>query len=281
MNRVPVNLTVPAAELLSVGAYGAGALIRLERAAVEAGPFTEHATQALVAGIDSYVFWDDAASTSWYRARFSDAAGTKFSGYGNVFQVGTQTAYATLADLREYLGLPNSRQDNLLLDLLDDATAWLTERCGRSFFRSPQVTGTEARTFSIDGSSRTLTVDLVSVTLVEAAAGTGQAYATIAATDYELQPNNPDPGWPYEDLVLNDVATRYQAWPTGFRTVRITGVFGWPEVPGLIRRATLDLAREMFFQGVGGRTVGVEFGRLPISVTDAIDRFSRRSWSYV
>jgi hypothetical protein len=70
------------AELLAAEAYGAGALLRWERSAAEAGPYAEGGTAALVPGTELYDVWDAAGvETTWYRTRVSDAAGTTFSAY--------------------------------------------------------------------------------------------------------------------------------------------------------------------------------------------------------
>ena len=71
-------------ELLATEAYGAGALLRWESSAAEAGTYVEGGTEALVSGTTLYDVWDAAGiETTWYRTRVSDAAGTTFSAYSD------------------------------------------------------------------------------------------------------------------------------------------------------------------------------------------------------
>jgi hypothetical protein len=72
-----------AAELLAAEAYGPGALLRWESAALQAGPWAEGGTVALVSGTTVYDVWDSAGlpGVTWYRTRVSDSGGTTFSAF--------------------------------------------------------------------------------------------------------------------------------------------------------------------------------------------------------
>ena len=83
MRHLEIEVT-NAAELLATEAYGAGALLRWESSAAEAGAYVEGGTLALVSGTTLYDVWDAAGiETTWYRTRISDAAGTTFSAYSD------------------------------------------------------------------------------------------------------------------------------------------------------------------------------------------------------
>jgi hypothetical protein len=85
-----VRITLPpahaAALLTDTGAYGADAVIRTQAAATETGTFADltgtgsDPTVPLVAGTETYFPKDPLGSSStWYRARFESADGTRLS----------------------------------------------------------------------------------------------------------------------------------------------------------------------------------------------------------
>ena len=267
MQKLTINVDEPD-DLLS--GYGAGALLRVERDTTAA--FTapvEVTTIALVATTRQYEYWDvNGASGDYYRTRYSTATpsvSTDYSDYSDVFQAGQINVYATLDDVTETMSVASSdtAKLNLLADLLVDATDQITRMCGRSFFRSPQISGTETRLYHVRNlRERSLVravgrgLDIVpgSITSVEIADQTGGTYTTVAAgsTGYWTDPQNPDAGFPIEDIVLSRIGATYLVYPYGDQIVRITAAFGWAAVPALVKRATVDLAREWFRQGPGG-----------------------------
>jgi hypothetical protein len=272
-----------AADLLDTNLYGPGAVLRWERGDAVGGPFVEQGTVALEAGQDQYEIGDPTGTTShFYRTRYSNSANNRLSDYSAVFRAGALTAYATVDALREYLDLPGETADNLLSDLLVRASALIDERCGRRFYRSPQVSGDEVRTYdssSLWRSGTTLVEDIVSLTTLELATLTGGSFTALAGTDWYLYPAIPESGWPYTELRLSPAGS-YRQFYTGFRVIRLTGAFGWPAVPSLVELATLDLAREFYWQGRGGRQVGLEFGRFPPTLDEVVRAYGRVPWVY-
>lgn len=78
-NVIIVKITSPgtAAHLLDTEVYGANAIIRLQSATSKAGAFANVTTEALVSGVAEYTLGDTAGtSTTWYRSRYENAAGT-------------------------------------------------------------------------------------------------------------------------------------------------------------------------------------------------------------
>lgn len=267
---------------------GAGARIEIQRDTTSAfGAPTSLSNVTLIATQTQYEIYDAAGvDGNWYRTRLTTSTGTQPSVWA-VFQAGAITAYVTLDDLRENLSLPDDSQDNLLSDLLVQASAYLDEKCRRDFYRHPQVSGTEVRLYDVTGRSTAQVVDdIVSLTTLEYASYTGAAYTALASTDWMLQPQNQRRNWPYEEVVLSDMAVGLTSFYQGRRTARLTGVFGFASVPDMIAKATLDLAREWYRQGPGGGgPVGVnQFGTPifgggePKSVKDAIEAYRRRTW---
>jgi hypothetical protein len=278
---IRVNVDNPADKITE---FGAGAKLYWARDNTSAtGAFSDATGNvALVATQTQYEIIDSTGAVGhYYRTRIGNTGGTSFDEWAPVFQAGAATAYATLDALREYLNPPDNSQDNLLSDLLADASAYLDTKIGRDFYRHPQITGTEIRTFNGSASSfLPVAAGMVSLTLVELATQTGGAYTSLAATDWALYPFELSPEASYSALVLSNVGN-YPYWYSGIATVRLTGVFGSASVPAMIRKATLDLAREWYRQGPGGGgPVGVnQFGTpifgggLPLSVKQAIDQY--------
>lgn len=257
--KITVNLAEPADDLLE--GYGAGAKIHIQRDTVAA--FTapvDLPLVSIVSGTEQYEVWDTAGTTtSWYRWRVENTTATVVGEWSAAFQPYALTTYATITDLAETMNLPNEAKYNLLADLLIDASDAITHLCGRDFYRHPQLSGTETRTYHIKASGQSSLklavnqpIDIVSVTTLEIGYA-GGTYTTVAAgsTGYYLEPAVPAPGWPYTSIILSRYGT-YDAFPVGDQVVRITGVFGWPAVPSLIKRATVDLAREWYRVGPGG-----------------------------
>ena len=277
--------------------YGAGAKVRIERATSSAfADATEIAALTLVSGQTQYEYWDAAGlDTSWYRSRYSATGGAPFSGYSDGFQIGAPRTYATLDALREYIKLPDDRDDNLLTDLLRQATDYLTTKMRRDVFRHPPISGTETRLFNGAGSSElAIPVGLIpgSVTTIRVAGGTGGDFTALVAADWAIPETSPYVGVggtietrPASYLDLTDIAG-VDSWYKGFATAEITAAFGFPAIPSMVEKATLDLAREWYRQGPGGGgPVGVnQYGTplfaagMPKTVADAIAEFGRASW---
>ncbi len=64
-------------------------------------------------------------------------------------------------------------------------------------------------------------------------------------TDFFVEPYNAAAvGWPFTSLRLRPTSGRY--WPYYPRSIRVTGVFGWPSLPGPVVEATGILAARLF-----------------------------------
>ena len=126
MRHLEIEVT-NAAELLATEAYGAGALLRWESSAAEAGTYVEGGTEALVSGTTLYDVWDAAGiETTWYRTRISDAAGTTFSAYSD-----PRSPVTSLVSIAEVRALINSRLGDVDLQaVIDREEAWLAGRVG-------------------------------------------------------------------------------------------------------------------------------------------------------
>lgn len=260
--------------------YGAGARLYWARDNTSGtGTFTDAAgSQVLVPGQTAYETFDSTGLDGhWYRTRVGDSGGTTFSGWSPPFQAGAIGAYAEVVDLREELKLPDDSKDNLLADYLADASEMIDDLCGRDFYRHPQVSGTEIRTYDLAADADRIVDDILSVTLVEYSLDTGLAFTALAGTDWVLEPSGESPFSVLRLAELGTVGTFYR----GHGTVRVTGAFGFASVPRSVRRATLDLAKELYQTGPGGRTVGIDFGRLPWSVQKVVRKYQLRTYAQV
>ena len=232
------------ADLMSTSAYGTAAKAVVYRGTAEGdSAYAAAGTVSLVSGTNQYEWWDAVAtSSSWFKYRVTDGGGTALSAFSEEFQATALDAYATLDDLVERLGLPDETQYNLLSDILVNISGQFDAEAHRQFYRIPQVSGNTTRYYDGDGSDAMFFPEgIVSLTSVELADSTGGAYTTIGTADWFLRPAYPSAGWPYTSLELFGYT-----FGLGYRTVKLTGAFGFAEVPALIREAVLQLASRTY-----------------------------------
>lgn len=281
-------------ELLLAGVYGSGALIQIQSSATEAGAFADLTgtgstpTIALVAGSFIYTGQDPAGtSTTWYRTRFKNAAGSLTSDWTDPFQVSAEGSglLASLHDAKQRLDIAytDTGQDENLIEWLTQITAFVESYCGRQL--TPDATTeylADGYAAVADGRCLLFPHGIQSLTTLEVANGTGAAFT--ATTDYFLRPIKPTPGWPYTQVWISDVGTT-GAFADGFANIRLTGTFGFAKVPDDIRNVALNLlvayARE---RGAGGGdtiTIGIGGERtyeraLSMSDRHTLDRYRIR-----
>lgn len=287
---VKVVLTLKAPDDVLTG-YGAGAVMRIQSSATEAGTFANLAatpTEPVVAAVYRYEHWDAAGDwTTWYRWRLENAAGTETGDWSAPFQ-GLEAAkaaqnagsYASIDDFLLEVGqIPSdSRRLAAIERALVEARERLDLEIGYDAFRHPQ-SGTEVRTYHGNGLPVLHVHEgIVSLTSVEVRTQTAGTWTTIVAADWwlESQPGQltPRPGEPYFHVRLSDAAN-YTTFPRGENRVRLTGAFGWARPSQRHIGANIDLARQqiaadMSFPGgtVGQGELGAPVGptRLPDTV---------------
>ncbi len=177
--------------------------------------------------------------------------------------------YATLTELKLYLGLTDTSQDAQLQDSLVTASRGIDHICSRRFYPDQAAT---ARVFRPRDQWTVLVDDFWTTTdlVVKTDGGDGTYATTIAAAGYQLEPlngvNDGEPGWPY-----NRLCAVTSVWPwtsTAIPSVQITARWGWATVPGPVKQACVYLAEETF--KLKGAPFGVagegQFG--PIRVRD-------------
>lgn len=291
---MPNILTITAEDpddLLNTGAYGAGAVIRVQSAVASTGPFADISgagstpTLPLVAGTRSYTAFDpNGTSSTWYQTRFENAGATRLSDWAAAFQAGDETAglICSLYDVQQELGGGTfSASDNeRILDHVRGVTVAIETYCSRWFTPRPlsgSMTialspGHDPLTAVLDGGSsqawdgrftgawggRTVLFPygVRSISSYQYAVTdqptSGATYSTIASTSYVLVPGQF--GWPSTRVVL--VQTAGGILRNGLNTIQWTGTFGWSAVPydiqGVGVRATV---RRYIGKGAGGAIV--------------------------
>lgn len=233
--------------LLNAGAYGAGALIRIQQAAVEAGPYTDVSgtgstpTIPIVAGVNAYTGFDpNGASTTWYQTRYENAGGSRLSEWSDPFQVTIEGSdlICSLASVKRRLRIDptDTTKDDDLIEIIGEVTDEIIGFTQQLFVRTP-ASGTDTFYFDVssDGSGVVLVPGgIASISSVDVAGvsqpGSGGTYTTLDASAWFLRPAIRRPGFPYTELVLSDVGS-FPTFYRGQNVVRVTGALGWPAVP--------------------------------------------------
>lgn len=199
-------------------------------------------------------------------------------------------AYATLAELRDWVGIPagDAADDARLTLALDAASALIDAYTDRYFTPDASVVArdwvaTDARVLDVGGISST------SGLIVATDTNDDGTYETVwATTDYRLEPTNAaTEGRPWTRIVAVGPTNRFPTSPGRlYPGVRVTARGGWPAVPAAVRQATLIQAA--FLWGRKDSRFGVagspEFGN-EMRVESSLDRTAqallrpyRRQW---
>lgn len=154
--------------------------------------------------------------------------------------------YLTAAQLITRLGLDPATDEDLLEEYIESAEAAIDGETGRRF-----DSVTETRQFDITEPGEYLSVgDLVSVTAVGVADATGSAFTTLTAGDYFLGPSVRQAGHPYRWINLSNIGS--YSYASGYRTVEITGMWGWAAVPADIKQLVASVVARTYQQSRGG-----------------------------
>lgn len=159
-------------------------------------------------------------------------------------------AYATTAELGQRINRGQSwtvDEEAVLGQLLDDVSRLIDAYTGRQFWQSAAGT---VRYFTARGATRLFLDDVVSITTLETDENGDRTYEnTWAATDYDLMPYNASElSKPYTMLRLTP--TGNYVFPAGVpKGVKITGTWGWPSIPDMVREVTLLEAARLWAQG--------------------------------
>ena len=141
---------------------------------------------------------------------------------------------------------PDTVDDAVLAVMITSASRQVDGVCGRFFYSQATTT----RYFRPEYEDQILVPDLVSVTSIQTDEnGDGTFDATWLTTDYDLYPyNNGVDGWPY--WAINATINGQYRFRGGYKSVMVTGTWGWAAVPDKVKEATIRqtiaLYREQF-----------------------------------
>ena len=150
--------------------------------------------------------------------------------------------YCTLEELKEGLDIEISKQDSILSRAINAASRQIDNYCQRVFYQTEE----QVRYFSTEYYDLLTIDDLTSITELATDVNGLRTYDTIwLPTDYELGPRNAGAtGFPY--TILTRTPLGLQSFPRIADSIRITGTWGWPEVPDDIRQVCLILAYRLY-----------------------------------
>lgn len=152
--------------------------------------------------------------------------------------------YITLADLKSTAGMDQSYADPDLQAAITAASRGIDQACNRFFYQ----TGPQDRIFTPINAQLIMIDDLWDfTTLITDQDFDGDFEESWAANEFSLTPLNADKdGKPFTRVELNNtlvVAKVFPAWENA--SVKITGDWGWPEVPPTVMDATTILATKL------------------------------------
>jgi hypothetical protein len=150
--------------------------------------------------------------------------------------------YATIGELKTRIGITDTTDDTVLSAVLEACSRSIDGYCNRSFGKT--VPGT-VRYFTPVDADEVLIDDCVSLTEVATDADGDRTYEdTWAATDYDLLPENAGTNTPY--LTIATTPDGDYGFPRVRKGLKLTGTWGWPEVPPPVREACLIQAYRIF-----------------------------------
>ncbi len=167
-------------------------------------------------------------------------------------RAGTDTSYATLAQLKQRVGLSvgETTNDTWLQQLLNAAAVLVDEKTRgyRSGYEAFAASASETRLFDDYIFNGYLDIDDV-----QAISAVGRDTTVIDPTLYRLWPFNPDNG-PYERLYFSNIyagRANYGAWwPMRRATIEVTGIWGYcttANLPACVTEAVLRQA-ELWYE---------------------------------
>lgn len=150
--------------------------------------------------------------------------------------------YATIGELKTRIGITDTTDDTVLSAVLEACSRSIDGYCNRSFGKTAAgvvryFTPVDAREVLID--------DCVTLTAVATDADGDRTYEdTWTATDYDLLPENAGTNTPYT-IIATSPEGEY-SFPLVRKGLKLTGTWGWPEVPSPVKEACLIQAYRIF-----------------------------------
>lgn len=176
------------------------------------------------------------------------------------------TTYCTMADVKNALQIEDSNDDTAIEAAVITASRMIDEYTQRFFYRDGTSATPSQRFYTAFSPWVLQTDDIVTITEIATDPGFSQTYTTIwDPTDFMVEPvNNPKKGWP----VTRILAIREYVWPYFFpQTCRISGIFGFPDIPYEVEMACKIQASRLFVrkQSPFGIAGSVELGTVRLN----------------
>lgn len=155
------------------------------------------------------------------------------------------TTYALLDDVKDALRVSDDHDDVVLAGIIESASRSIDQYCDRYFGQTGTVASPVQRLYRARAGG-VLIDDLVTLTDVEVEyAGFAETFTSLGATSVIKQPVNAatlTPAQPYTVLLAkpSTVLPPMPGW------VRVSGVWGWPQVPQQIRDACVLQSVRLF-----------------------------------
>ena len=191
--------------------------------------------------------------------------------------------YSTLAELKRFVEVPSATTtfDDDLERSVEAASRMIDDYCGRFFYDTGSATAKEFRArdgFVIHVPDFHTTTGLVVKTDTS---DDGTFDTTWDATDFQVEPTAPAPGWPWERIAALD----YNLFPTLGRRARvqITARWGWAAIPTEVEQTCLIVAGELWRRkdapfgvafGAGGDVARLSSTEMPMLAR--LKRYKRR-----
>jgi hypothetical protein len=178
--------------------------------------------------------------------------------------------YTTLADVRNSLQIQDSIDDAEIEAAILAASRMIDDYCQRFFYQEGSLAFPATRYYTAVSPWYVETDDIVQITELACDPDFDQSYAQIWNTttpplDVMYEPvNNPQKGWPYTRVL----AIGSYVFPYFFpQTVRISGIFGFPEIPYEVQLACKLQAARLFVrkQSPFGIAGSVELGTVRLN----------------
>ena len=172
------------------------------------------------------------------------------------------TAYATLGGVKRRMGITDTVDDEVLLDIIADVNLDVEDMTGRVIgpgtVTNELIDGYDA----IEGGQALLyPKGIRAVTSFEVADQTGGTFSAVPLTDIVLRPSTylRQPDWPAFEIWMTDVPTGDVAtFPGGIDNLRMSASIGWAAIPStLVSAAEVTVART-FNSSRGGFVEGSE-----------------------
>lgn len=149
----------------------------------------------------------------------------------------TDGRYVLLAELRSR-AQATATQDGELTTALLSAEESIDAHCRRRFDAVDLLAEPTERFYTEAGDARIRVDDVVQVEAIDTRLGAGDNWTAVDLAKLELAPlNAAADGRPYTSLSVGRALSGI---------VRVTGWFGWPETPAVVKQATLTQAVRLF-----------------------------------